>query len=472
MDAKLKKKAFSYKWKESLRFIKDKKDIKEIIFVPCLCHKINNSYKYTIEHDDELRKFVDYIHLIAEKCKEHHDLIGAKCPSFVSTRWIYDFDIVLFIIEHKEKIEEVFEEELADEIPQYFEILQILKTLIKIFEDPKTPFFRGFVYLERACVNFQELIDRENVFAKEFFESFLKYTLHSEDAGLWVMGYLLTEEGQRDFHQRIHDLKNDKPVNPLFIKNHKKDTMNDEIAQTTEDLAEQFLENEIEKEMQAQENNEYEEEDTNDPQTEEQQSHEQETGGEREQTTSDQNGTVPEHVSQNEQTEDASRIIFDTAKYVKPFELDNEEEEDDGDLDYCPHEEEEEEFHFLSYLSSAKKWLKDYLRNICYSPRSTETILREFNSYIDTENVFPNYKNNSRIGFSWLQIQIDYKRFAPIAEIARRLATSGLSESSCERSISQQRIIFATRRRNSNRDLLDARLKIMASTIPELKEKE
>ena len=56
--------------------------------------------------------------------------------------------------------------------------------------------------------------------------------------------------------------------------------------------------------------------------------------------------------------------------------------------------------------------------------------------------------------------------------IARRLHTPVLSEASCQRTISQQRIIIASLRKNSPLDILNARLAIIEATIPNIKNEE
>ena len=71
---------------------------------------------------------------------------------------------------------------------------------------------------------------------------------------------------------------------------------------------------------------------------------------------------------------------------------------------------------------------------------------------------------SSPIGFSWAQIKAQLPDYSPIADVALRLHATGLSEASCERTISQQKLIYTAKRRNTKRDLLDARLKIMSSS--------
>lgn len=55
------KKAFNYKWKDSIRNCGNPNN-QNIIFVPCLCHLISNSYKAQAEANIALKNVVDKLH--------------------------------------------------------------------------------------------------------------------------------------------------------------------------------------------------------------------------------------------------------------------------------------------------------------------------------------------------------------------------------------------------------------------------
>ena len=58
---KAQKKAFSFEWPSSLRNLDNYKWIQKIYYIPCLCHRINCAYKYTVEHDKNLFAYVQNI---------------------------------------------------------------------------------------------------------------------------------------------------------------------------------------------------------------------------------------------------------------------------------------------------------------------------------------------------------------------------------------------------------------------------
>lgn len=449
------KKAFSYQWKDSLRF--KQPWMKEIIFIPCLCHKVNNAYKMVVNQNDDIRELVEEARSFAIFCKDHKEEIGATCPSFVSTRWIYDYDLVNFFLEHEEKIKEIAPKNMFPEkVKIIYPILKIFKTLIRIFEDSHTPFHRGFVYLERARTNFQELDDQHNPFSLMFWESLSKYTIHSYEGGLWVLAYLLTAQGQEDFFQRSHKLMDDKPVNALNVEKMKSRVPVDELEQTTEDMIANYIENNLAQEEEPEIPN-----DSVEPQDF---SNESDQGQNAD--TSDHTTTQPNVICQNHNRPNSITISAENIDTYFRKIIGISADSDSSDEDFIPTVD-EENFEFNSYLNSAKNWLLQYLQNINYSKKSIEIILREFNTYLDLQKPFKLYRTETKVGFAWSQIEKDFPKFSPIAKIARRLHSSCLSEASCERSISQQRMIFASRRRNSNRDLLDARLSIISSSFPQ-----
>ena len=90
-------------------------------------------------------------------------------------------------------------------------------------------------------------------------------------------------------------------------------------------------------------------------------------------------------------------------------------------------------------------------------------MLQKFNTFIDDINPFQEYLVDSPIGYSWTQIRANVPDFSSIANVALKLHCAALSEASCERTISAQRLINNARRRSSNTLTLEARLTIMRS---------
>ena len=162
---------------------------------------------------------------------------------------------------------------------------------------------------------------------------------------------------------------------------------------------------------------------------------ERETNEEPNETNEEPSGTTDESMTGEGQTNDATRETATQTEATPRFST--------------------------SPVERAKLMLLELLKQDGYSDKSSEVILSRFNWFLDTEKPFPLQRTEDQIGFSWKQIGMAFPDFKPIANIALKLLNSSCSEASCERTISAQRLIHTSRRRNANRQTLDARLTIM-----------
>ena len=196
------KKCFDLSWSESLRHVSTHSSLRSVIFIPCLCHRVDNALKNHSKKCPNVHQLTEHLHQIAYQCREHKIAIGAICPSHVATRWVYDFDILEFIRRHDSKIRAYIK--IPKEFDLLYPIMSIFKQLIKIFESSRTFHFSAFIHLERACNALKELdLEHKNPYAEGFAESLTKYTLESKEAGIWVLSYILTRKGHDDFFMRI-----------------------------------------------------------------------------------------------------------------------------------------------------------------------------------------------------------------------------------------------------------------------------
>ena len=352
---------------------------------------------------------------------DHRNEIGAKCPPAINTRWVYDYDILNFIIKHESKTKKYIV--LSNEELKLFDILFVFKSLIGIFENPNTLFHRAFFYLERAIIAFDELKENGNPFAEGFKTSLMHYTLQSEEGGIWVLGYILTRQGQKDFCERIHK------GNPTYsgeglsyFQKRKEKGYTDPLNEVLDELMDDLEQNE-----------------TSSPEQ--------------------QNGTEEEQEPEEEDRDDIFRAL-----QIAAFGRVDEEVIEEGK----PSEEEEmNEMHvvdekFTSVLDSAKKQLRTILiNNELYSSRSVDVMMRLFNEYLEKDDPFVKEQTTDNVGFSWLQIKLSHPPYKGIAVVALKLLNSGVSEASCERNISTQKLIYNARRRHSNKSTLNARLLLM-----------
>lgn len=80
--------------------------IRTVMHIPCFSHLINLVFLNIIKMSPLLQNLIEQIMLITNIIRKNEavNFIGAKCPTFSRTRWLYIVDILLFITSHKPEI--------------------------------------------------------------------------------------------------------------------------------------------------------------------------------------------------------------------------------------------------------------------------------------------------------------------------------------------------------------------------------
>jgi hypothetical protein len=188
-------KAMNHHWKHSLPRKSPLPWIKEVIFIPCLCHRVHNAYKNAVLHSEHLSSLTIRLHQISTECRDNVKSLGAICPKPIDTRWVYDYDILSFISARRDYIPRFTE--IPEDFSGLLEVLVIFKCLILTFEKPSTALSKAYILLENAILALEELSSRVP-FAEIFKISLRNYTLRSTEGGMWLIAYLFTPEGHQD----------------------------------------------------------------------------------------------------------------------------------------------------------------------------------------------------------------------------------------------------------------------------------
>ena len=435
-------KALSFEWNDSLhhRYIDEKGILKHLIINKCLCHRIHNCYKSAYSHNEELKQVVDYIRGIAIECRANINHVLDICPSVQLTRWVIDYDICCFIINHAPRIQK-FRDIETEPLLQLKEVLSILKSLINIFENEKTPHFRAFRTIEEA-IGALESLEEENPYALCIKMQLYKYTIGSKDAGLWMLSYILTPSGRNDFSKRVNKrtLPKNKDFKSFFSPGKIKQL--EDIDAITEASLEAFkieendeesidsskyLKSAKERKKRRRRTKEKEDEGENDDKDEE---HKEEEGkGEEEEEEK-------EEEEEEEQGEEAN------------------DDDDESEASTIKNSD-------RLCLNQAQNYLVETLEHWGISERSRTMVMEEFNSFVqNNEDVYAD-QTLSNGDYFWENIKFKNPIWDTISEIAMRLHCSPCSEASCERTISSQRLVLTARRMNSKKQLLDARLTLL-----------
>ena len=186
------------------------KVMKQIIKVPCLCHRVSNAYKSAIltnrDINNLLKKFRESANFIKSS-----QTIDFSSPTFIDTRWLYDFDIISYFFNKKDKINEVLLSNgkntfSDDEYFLVYRIVEVFRALVNILSDPKTRLSSAFPLIEGASETLEEISNQSTVLRKAFAldvkKRLLTYTLNSNNGGLWFLAYSLTPTGLQDVLMR------------------------------------------------------------------------------------------------------------------------------------------------------------------------------------------------------------------------------------------------------------------------------
>jgi hypothetical protein len=117
----------------------------------------------------------------------------------------------------------------------------------------------------------------------------------------------------------------------------------------------------------------------------------------------------------------------------------------------------------LSEIEKSREILLKLLMQKTISEYSSRRMIGLFNDYIVSheENLPVSILSEQDDRYNWELMRSEIPNWTVIADIALRLLACPCSEASCERTISTQRLILASRRMKSTKRLLEARLTLM-----------
>ena len=369
--------------------------IKQIIVIPCICHRIHNAYKRGFSSSRELKEVSADIRAGAKVMREQRNKIGLTCPSHISTRWVLDELILSFYANHKEDCEAVYQ--FPEEYEEIHIISKIFAFMINVFETTTTHLSSVLPIIEKAVSALNEIGTNA---ATIFRDQLLAYTLNSKHGGLWILAYMLTSKGQSDFYQRIKDRVLTKEYN---------DALNSIVSirdQITSQLAFRVP---------------CEEEDD-------------------------------EFVPTEEEAEEEDSEEEAEAEEINK-EATNEEEDS---LSQEPMVIENDLFETNNLISKALKYLETLLQQQGSSKRSALTQRRIFERFLTTNPAVFTLPDDQ--DFNWAIIRTTTPKFQFIGDVALRLSASPCSEAECERMISHHKEVKNPSRMRAKEDLTKARM--------------
>ena len=404
--SKAQAKAFAVTYPRSLRKIRfTTETAKKVITFPCACHLLENAYKKMVGMDRKTGDLIAECRAIGRMLNElPHSL--ATCPRFVSTRWVYDYDIVKYLLQHRDDARDAVHRPvpLESSLRILKNFLGILRTLIARFESASSSVTEVYPIID-ATINsllfWKDLRDGDDL-DEDWTQTFStmaqclqSYFLQQQHTGLLVLSYILTPNGRKAFTGQTSQTR---IILPKEFRVHE-ERVDDEPDQ--QELDEVFMEMEP---------------------------------------------GLSVRQSKKE------KILLEQVNAVTVPE--GEVEVDDNGQDG-------------GQTSEALTQAYDALRFVANLVGVNEkNALTAFDAYLDPNNyLLREHLRESIDGrwFNWNYMQT-IGGFAELSEIAQRIMPTPASEASAERSISLQRAIILAKRNKAYRDLVRSREILMQAS--------
>jgi hypothetical protein len=376
--------------------------LSRVLFVPCLCHRLNNAYRRLV-HDSELfGSFISDLRRLAMFCRKPkwRRQIGGNCPEFIETRWLYDHRILQFLLSREHEINALHKEgrEVTALFHDFMRLLARWYDLVTVLEGSACRLAAAYMLISNATLQLaiigSEYEDHDvSATYSQAVRLINQYTIDSA-SDILQLAYVLTPAGHHVAYKQLHTLLGQEiPDCPSF-----------ELEMV--DFACQLADHDI-KEVD---------------------------------TFDEEEGDDPPELSRDDVGETGSEIFFEDVSESFRMEV----PAADFPSHYLPHR--------------ARAGLARIIRQFGLGGDEKTGLERAFHQFLTS----PDSRVGVRVGFDptrylWLSAQTECPEYSVLAEIALRLEPAICSEAPSERAIGQQRRYLTPHRTRTKTDLLLAR---------------
>jgi hypothetical protein len=186
----------------------------QILYMPCLCHRLNNAYRRLVRDSDVYAGFIRWLRELAVFCRkpEQRRRIGAMCPAFIETRWLYDYRILQFVLRHEAVIQSLGVE-TSESHPIAHAVVDLLILwvgLVTALEGSSCSLGLAYPTIHDTTNTLARLRDRqENSDVKQIYSMAIKlinqYTIDST-YDLTQLAYVLTPAGRNAAYDQMQQV--------------------------------------------------------------------------------------------------------------------------------------------------------------------------------------------------------------------------------------------------------------------------
>jgi hypothetical protein len=209
------KKALSWRDSQSIQFRSEA--FGQIVFVPCICHRIQNSLQSLYNRNDDYRALIDQARSTAVLLRKsrYRDSIGATCPIHCPTRWIYDYMILQFVQDHQDEIRLALtgdETAFNDDFMILGALLKAIFVRVQSFESDNATLDSVYPGIHSLCREIEEAaLDMPDGIADVYreFSLTVKRNCLERTNFLFQLGYVLTPAGRLEARNELCPWLND-----------------------------------------------------------------------------------------------------------------------------------------------------------------------------------------------------------------------------------------------------------------------
>jgi hypothetical protein len=189
--------------------------LSRVLFVPCLCHRLNNAYRALIRNSPSFSQFVVSLRDLGKWCRKPkwRGQFERNCPEFIETRWLYDYRILHFILEHEDTIKgiEKFACKVTPAFHDFSALLENWYKLVTVLEGSSCRLSHAYQLIANTTARLSQiangfssspdLISLREVYTTAI-ELITRYTVDSS-SDILQLAYVLTPAGRQEAYEQM-----------------------------------------------------------------------------------------------------------------------------------------------------------------------------------------------------------------------------------------------------------------------------
>jgi hypothetical protein len=210
-------KALNYQDSESLQAMNPEHPIlSRLIYVPCLCHRLNNAYRCLTRTSRVFGGFVTSLRALAVflRKRAQRRKLGLVCPLHIITRWLYDFQILDFVLNNEAGINAIGDRthRVKPIFRPLFDLLRVWFALVTQLEASDCCLSSAYPTIRSATTELAQIRDQcTDEAIRGVYDLSIKvieeYTIAST-YDLIQLAYVLTPEGRKEAFAQMHTERN------------------------------------------------------------------------------------------------------------------------------------------------------------------------------------------------------------------------------------------------------------------------